>query len=364
MPTERQIAMDKAIQTFLGGLGQFANIQQKKEAQERQDVKTQRQQALQGLQLQQQLGASPEQISQFQEGGDISGLQSAVEQQQLDKETTLFNKQQRETEDRLVKEQERIFSRGIKTRSLDIRETEAQARKLEREQARIDKKQAAAITKQKRLSPVDIRKFNEGKVVPTQLLDIQDTIANNADIFGPVEGRFRSMNPYDTRAQTIEAQVRASSQSFGRYMEGGVLRKEDEEKYRKMFPNLSDTPDVATNKLAVVQRLLAARQKSDINALRDQGFDVTGLEFGGEVPAVPAIIAGGAPEGGQPAVNIATAAQDMISPGVQAAPVPTPAPVEVERNRTHPQANAMLDYARQNPNDPRSAAILQRLGVQ
>jgi hypothetical protein len=137
-----------------------------------------------------------------------------------------------------------------------------------------------------------VQKINEVNAIPTMLTDIADTIQLNADQFGPIAGRVAQANPYDTQAQTINAQTRAASQAFGRFMEGGVLRKEDEEKYRKMFPNLSDTPEVAKNKLAVVQRLLQQRQNSDLQAFRDQGYDLTGLDKGFEEAPVPDIIAG------------------------------------------------------------------------
>lgn len=130
---------------------------------------------------------------------------------------------------------------------------------------------------------------NEGNSIPTMLTSIKDTIKNNGDAFGPIAGRLGSMNPYDTKSQTIDSQVRAASQAFGRYMEGGVLRKEDEEKYRKMFPTLSDTPAVAANKLAIVEKLLVDKQTSNVAALKNSGYDTSGVTQkleGGQLPAI------------------------------------------------------------------------------
>lgn len=126
----------------------------------------------------------------------------------------------------------------------------------------------------RQLSASDVMKVQEGDNIPTLLNGIERTISSNSSIFGPVSGRLHGLNPYDEQTRTVDAEMRAASQAFGRYMEGGVLRKEDEEKYRKMFPSLSDTPEVANGKLQVVRNLLNERQKGNINALRGAGFDM------------------------------------------------------------------------------------------
>jgi hypothetical protein len=119
--------------------------------------------------------------------------------------------------------------------------------------------------------------LNEGQAVARMLPDVEKAIMANAGIMGPISGRIKGANPYNTNAQTVDAQFRAASQSFGRFMEGGVLRKEDEEKYRKMFPQFSDKPDVAKNKLAIVRRLLASKYESDRTTMGKSGYDVSGL---------------------------------------------------------------------------------------
>lgn len=136
-------------------------------------------------------------------------------------------------------------------------------------------KQAKEMSKGEKLPPDKVLKVQEGAMIPTMLEDIKNTIENKKDRFGPVQGTASSLNPYDTDAQTIDAQMRAASQAFGRYMEGGVLRKEDEEKYRKMFPKLGDTPKVAENKLKVVERLLTRKQNADVKALEAAGYDTS-----------------------------------------------------------------------------------------
>ena len=181
-----------------------------------------------------------------------------------------------------------------------------------------------------RLSPDKVLKVQEGDSVAQMLPAIADTIKANEGSFGPFMGRAMSMNPYNEKSQTIDSQMRASSQAFGKYMEGGVLRKEDEDKYRKMFPNLSDTPEVAQNKLAIVQKLLVDKQSGDLNALKTAGYNTAPFQKR-ESPALPNVLGTN---------NKATA---------PAAP--------------HPQDNEAVQWAKQNAKDPRAAAILKANGA-
>lgn len=95
---------------------------------------------------------------------------------------------------------------------------------------------------------------------------------------GPLLGRVSNVNPYATEAKQAESLVRAESQRFGRYMEGGVLRKEDEEKYFKIYPQLTDIPAVVKYKVAILQRMLAQKHNLNIKTYEAQNFDITGLK--------------------------------------------------------------------------------------
>ena len=184
-------------------------------------------------------------------------------------------------------------------------------------------KEAAAMGG--KMLPADTAlKVQQGANVPRQLDDIEATLTNSADMFSPVKGRLSSMNPYDTKAQTIDAQLRAAAQDFGRFMEGGVLRKEDEEKYRRMFPSLGDTPDVAKNKLAIVRRLLVEKQNADVKALGAQGYRTKGFSPLKTAP-VPGLLKGNATNG----------SEDQQA----------------------------IEWAKQNPKDPRAAEILRANGL-
>jgi len=171
-------------------------------------------------------------------------------------------------------DEKRLLENQAYRRSRDEKED-----KFRQDTLNLKKVTAAQKAKQKgKLSAKDVLNIQQGAQIPKMLQDVKQTLETQKDIFGPIGGRLASWNPYDETAQTVDSQVRASSQAFGRFMEGGVLRKEDEEKYRKMFPNLTDTPEVAKNKLAVVEKLLADKQKGDIDALTKAGYDTSAFE--------------------------------------------------------------------------------------
>jgi hypothetical protein len=118
---------------------------------------------------------------------------------------------------------------------------------------------------------------NEGKAVALMLPDVEKAIKANMGKFGPVTGVSADLNPYNERAKSFDAEMRSASQSFGRFMEGGVLRKEDEAKYLKMFPQKNDPDKTKIDKLSIVKRKLASKFESDRKALEASGYDVKGL---------------------------------------------------------------------------------------
>ena len=145
----------------------------------------------------------------------------------------------------------------------------------------------------KELSQQTIKWLNEGKSIPGLLTDVRSVLDNNKEVFGPVEGFRRSLNPWDEQYRAMDSQVRMASQEFGKYMEGGVLRKEDEKKYRKMFPSGTDTPELAKNKLDIVERRLRKKHLDNIKAYNAQGYNTNGLALGAGMPGIPEVLGGG-----------------------------------------------------------------------
>lgn len=173
------------------------------------------------------------------------------------------------------------MTRRDKERSLSMRKTESDIANTEADTAKKlfearNPRRGTAQGGDKILPATNVIGLNEGQAVSRLLPEVEAALKENASIMGPIKGRIGSANPYNTQAQTVDARFRTASQAFGRFMEGGVLRKEDEEKYRKMFPQMSDTPEVAQNKLSIVRRQLAQKYESDRGALGGAGYDISG----------------------------------------------------------------------------------------
>lgn len=137
----------------------------------------------------------------------------------------------------------------------------------------------------KQLPPDKVMAMSEGASVSRMLPELETIIEDNKAIFGPFVGRIKRANVYDVQGQSLDAKIRAMSQAFGRFMEGGVLRKEDEVKYYKMFPQLSDKPAVAKNKLQNVSDILSRQYNDKKKSLNDSNYDVSGLLSLGDASA-------------------------------------------------------------------------------
>lgn len=91
--------------------------------------------------------------------------------------------------------------------------------------------------------------------------DIESGLANiqalgaeysQSNVNNPIIGKIRGLNPFDTSAQTLQADTARVKQVIGKALEGGVLRKEDEIKYAKILPTISDTEETAQYKISAI----------------------------------------------------------------------------------------------------------------
>jgi hypothetical protein len=161
------------------------------------------------------------------------------------------------------------------------------------------------------LSANEVQFVQSGFSIPRLLEDVQVTLEKNKDVFGP--GISRISTPWSEKDKTIDSQISAARQAFGKYMEGGVLRREDEIKYEKMFPERSDTPEIAINKLANVDRLLKIKIIDDVKALKMSGFNTSAFEEQLKnvvVPEIPKILLGNKKE--TPEVKSVKSALEII----------------------------------------------------
>ena len=89
-----------------------------------------------------------------------------------------------------------------------------------------------------------------------------DTYLNKPEVMenmGPWSGRWASLDPWNEDAKEAISKLKGITQVIGKALEGGVLRKEDEEKYKQILPNINDTTGTARRKLKV---LLTRLQKA------------------------------------------------------------------------------------------------------
>ena len=174
---------------------------------------------------------------------------------------------------------EDAWRRSMQEENIDLRRAQMKQAGIDREQAR---------TQAKRPGETTVRMLAEAQLMPEILGDVGGLIEKQPQLFGPVSGRAGAVNPYASEAQKANAQIEAAAQMVGKYMEGGVLRAEDVVKYKRMLPQLSDTPEVAASKMNQVQEMLAKKYNHDLEALTQGGYDVSRfqpLAFKRKVPA-------------------------------------------------------------------------------
>lgn len=78
-------------------------------------------------------------------------------------------------------------------------------------------------------------------------------------------------------AKSRQAALDTAKQIIGKAMEGGVLRKEDEIKYKRILPVITDPPDVARNKIKNIVDTMIRDSSLYIEELEAAGRDVSGV---------------------------------------------------------------------------------------
>jgi hypothetical protein len=177
------------------------------------------------------------------------------------------------------------WRRMMETERMDLTRQQLENSKRERQADRNAKEKA--LEQGKRPGETTVRMLSEAQLMPGILGGLGGLIKDQPKLFGPAMGRTGAVNPYDEPAQKVNAQIEAAAQMVGKYMEGGVLRAEDVIKYKRMLPQLSDTPDVAAAKLSTVQDMLAKKYNKDLESFTQGGYDVSKfnpLQFGGGAP--------------------------------------------------------------------------------
>lgn len=103
---------------------------------------------------------------------------------------------------------------------------------------------------------------------------------------GPVAGRMNSLNPYDEDFKLMQQQLALAKQIIGKAFEGGVLRKEDEIKYKDILPLATDTPDVIRGKVKLLVDRVQGIRDTYLDNLQDAGYDVSRYQNGTADPLI------------------------------------------------------------------------------
>ena len=139
--------------------------------------------------------------------------------------------------------------------------------------------QTGELPRGKQLTGSDTTKLSDGKVAIDMMISITDIV--NSGGTDPIRGATTLvplLGKYDVEVQNNQAALKRAAQMVGRFMEGGVLRREDEIKYEKMLPNITDKKEVAQGKMIGVLNMLIAKYKTDIDSFKNSGFDTTEFE--------------------------------------------------------------------------------------
>ena len=99
----------------------------------------------------------------------------------------------------------------------------------------------------KQLSDSAIKEITQSQKALDELDTLESVLNQNLEYLGPISG-YQSLNPW-SESRKVLSDIDRVRQSVGKALEGGVLRKEDEEKYKKILATITDTPDTAIYKI-------------------------------------------------------------------------------------------------------------------
>lgn len=131
-------------------------------------------------------------------------------------------------------------------------------------------------------SAKDLADIDEAMKLTNQLhFDPKDTGIMPA-IGGALPDAVTNLTGFGMEAKKRQGVINLVKQIIGKGLEGGVLRKEDESKYEKILPTLSDPPEVVTAKIANLTSTMSNKRSTLLDSLTDAGFDTSRFTNRGE----------------------------------------------------------------------------------
>lgn len=150
----------------------------------------------------------------------------------------------------------------------------------------------------KQLPSTAIKEIAQSESAVIGLRDLRKEVEANADLLGPAKGLLASLpaGDFNERSKILKAKIDLIRQRVGKALEGGVLRKEDEQKYKYQLATMLDTEGLALGK---IDNLIADIER-DIRIGEDSwirnGYNVGRSSVTGGTPQT----SGQAQTGGQP----------------------------------------------------------------
>jgi hypothetical protein len=108
-------------------------------------------------------------------------------------------------------------------------------------------------------------------------VDLVNFITKNQDKIGPIIGRKADIpvaGRYTDQAK-IQSYLDSHRQFLGKAAEGGVLRKDDWDKYGILLPTVNDTPETAVQKIQTNNRIIERLLEQKLEAYSSAGYDMS-----------------------------------------------------------------------------------------
>lgn len=177
------------------------------------------------------------------------------------------------------------------------------------------------------------------------LRDFHDFIGSPEvkSMMGPGSGRLAGVQSalgFNPLASEFESRSLNVMQTIGKMKEGGVLKEQDVARYQKMLPGMKHSPEAAQKILNYIAQDLKDKHEAYVAALRAQGYRTAGFE--------PVNI------DTRSATDGKTGSGGLI-PSAYAAPF-------APKYQSSPEDAQAAKWAAENPQDPRAAEIMKRLG--
>ena len=102
------------------------------------------------------------------------------------------------------------------------------------------------------LSDAAIKNVTDLQGAFSDITSLKESVTADEGAVYPGRGLIAKI-PWATKAKSLQAEIDRVRQTVGKALEGGVLRKEDEEKYKKILLTLDDPREVALNKLSQLE---------------------------------------------------------------------------------------------------------------